>query len=153
LCMRPDQTARGTSADWLLAQGLSGDPYADLLDQDGDGFVTWVEAQAGTGALVGGMRVSRLTLPLAGSYVPLAAVPDPAAPAIVLSVEPLAGLACRVVTADDPGSVLWTPLPWRPVGGEAWTTGPIPGDWPLKQVEVPFDGSARRRFYKLVSEP
>ena len=153
LCTRPDQTARGTSADWLLAQGLSGDPYADLLDQDGDGFVTWIEAQAGTGALVGGMRVIRLALPQAGSYDPLAAVPDPDAPVIVLSVEPLAGLACRVVAADDPGSVLWTPLPWRPVGGEAWTTGPIPGDWPLKQVEVPFDGSARRRFYKLVSEP
>ncbi|MDX9793804.1 MAG: C25 family cysteine peptidase, partial [Kiritimatiellia bacterium] len=153
LCMRPDQTARGTSADWLLAQGLSGDPYADLLDQDGDGFVTWVEAQAGTGALVGGMRVSRLALPQAGSYDPLAAVPDPAAPALALNIETLAGLAFTVVAADEPGSASWTPLPWRPVGGAAWTTGPIPGDWPLKQVEVPFEGSARRRFYKLTSEP
>ncbi len=153
LCTRPDQTARGTSADWLLAQGLSGDPYADLLDQDGDGFVTWVEAQAGTGALVGGMRVIRLALPQAGSYDPLAAVPDPAAPALALNIETLAGLAFTVVAADEPGSASWTPLPWRPVGGAAWTTGPIPGDWPLKQVEVPFEGSARRRFYKLTSEP
>lgn len=153
LCMRPDQTARGTSADWLLAQGLSGDPYADLLDQDGDGFATWVEAQAGTGALVGGMRVSRLALPQAESYDPLAAVPDPAAPALALNIETLGGLSFTVVAADDPGSALWTPLPWRPVGGEAWTTGPIPGDWPLKQVEVPFEGSVRRRFYKLTSEP
>ncbi len=152
LNIRPDQTARGTSSDWLLAQGLGGDPYADLLDQDGDGFVTWIEAQAGTGALVGGMRISRLALPQAGTYDPQAVVPDPAAPGLALNVETLAGIAFRVETSDDPGSASWVPLPWRPAGGGAWSTESIPGDWPLKQIEVPFDRNARRRFYKPVAE-
>lgn len=152
LNIRPDQTARGTSSDWLLAQGLGGDPYADLLDQDGDGFATWIEALAGTGALVGGMRISRLVLPQAGTYDPLAVVPDSAAPGLALNVETLAGIAFRVMTTDDLRSTSWVPLPWRPVGGETWSTEPIPGDWPLKQIEVPFDKNARRRFYKPVAE-
>jgi hypothetical protein len=152
LNMRPDQTARGTPTDWLLAQGLRGDPYADLLDQDGDGFATWIEAQAGTGALAGGMRISRLVLPQAGTYDPLAVVPDSAAPGLALNVETLAGIAFRVMTTDDLRSTSWVPLPWRPAGGGAWSTEPIPGDWPLKQIEVPFDRNVQRRFYRPVAE-
>ena len=151
LHVRPDQTARGTSTDWLLAQGLGGDPYADLLDQDGDGFATWIEAQAGTGALVGGMRINRLALPQDGTYNPQATAPDPAAPGLALDIETLAGIAFRVVTTDDLGNTSWIPVPWRPAGGDVWSTEPIPGDWPLKQIEVPFDINAQRRFYKSIS--
>jgi len=150
LHIRPDQTARGTSSDWLLAQGLAGDPYADLKDQDGDGFVTWIEAQAGTGACVGGMRVCRLEMPKTGDAIAQATVPDGAGQGIVLSIEPLAGFTFTVVTATDLRSDVWIPLPWRPVGGGVWRTDPVPADWPLKRIEVPFDGSVRQRFYKVI---
>ena len=109
---------RAWNIDRLVAgTGAGGDPYADLLDQDGDGFATWIEAQAGTGALVGGMRINRLALPQDGTYNPQATAPDPAAPGLALDIETLAGIAFRVVTTDDLGNTSWIPVPWRPAGG------------------------------------
>jgi hypothetical protein len=139
LGLRADRTARGTPTDWLLEHGLTGDPYADLDDQDGDGFVTWVEAQAGTDPLSGALRLKGVSLQAGGQ-------------GLALAFEALAGHGHRVLSTTDLAGGVWQPVPWRPESGGAWTDAPVEGDWPLKRVEVPFADGAARRFYKVVTE-
>lgn len=152
LCIRVDRTARGSPTAWLIGQGLTGDPYADLKDQDGDGFVTWMEALAGTSPLRGGVRFRGLSLPAGTGRGDLVIQPDPATQGIVLSFEPLAGLNYRVVSATDLTAGDWRQVPWRPVGGVEWSWSLIGGDWPLKAVEVPCDRDTPQRFYRIESE-
>lgn len=142
LCIRMDRTARGTSAEWLMAQGLGGDPYADLLDQDGDGFATWVEAQAGTDPLRGGLRMRGLRLPTAAE----------AGGAVSLNFEPLAGGRYRLETTDDLARGEWVPSVWREAGAAGWSAGTVEGDWPLKSLELPFTMGEQQRYYRISSE-
>ena len=155
LCIRVDRTVCGTPTAWLIEQGLTGDPYADLLDQDGDGFATWVEVQAGTRYDEGGLRLKSVTVPSIGvpdlsSSQPLS---DSTTQCSVLSFETLAGLTYHVFsTTELAGGGGWQRVPWRPVGTTEWLSIPIDGDWPLKKVEVPYDSGMVRRFYKIISE-
>jgi hypothetical protein len=153
LCIRADRTARGTATSWLLDQGLTGDPYADLRDPDGDGFATWLELQAGTPYLDGGVRFRGLARPdvAPGSSGGQALPPDAATPGLALTFEVLSGSAYRILSTTDLRSASWQQVYWRPVGGGAWSLAPIDGDWPVKSVEVPFEEAARQRFYKVVS--
>jgi hypothetical protein len=43
----------------------------------------------------------------------------------------------------------WTVLPWRPTAGGAWSWSGIPGDTPLKEVEVPYDPALRQQYFKI----
>lgn len=140
--IRAGQTARGTSAVWLMGHGLAGDPYADLSDQDGDGFVTWVEYLAGTSPVQGGLRLRAL-----------AGLADAASSGVLtLPFETLAGSAHQVLCSTNLAEGTWVMLPWR-AGPEAiWSLDAIDGDWPLKSVEVPYDAGAQSRFYKIVAE-
>ncbi len=138
LCIRVDQTARGTSAAWLIEHGLTNDPYADLKDQDGDGFATWMEYQAGTPYARAGIRFATVSLP--------------ASMGIVLAFETVAGQHYRVFSTVDLTAGNWQPCLWRPVGAETWSGALIDGDWPLKSIEVPVETGAQRRFYKVVVE-
>ncbi|MDD4101234.1 MAG: C25 family cysteine peptidase, partial [Kiritimatiellae bacterium] len=142
LTIRAGQTARGTSAAWLIGHGLTGDPYADLLDQDADGFVTWLEYLAETSPANGGVRL-RTVAGFAGAA---------ASGGLPLSFEPLAGLSHQVLSSTNLAAGVWEVLPWRTGSGEAWSLDAIEGDWPLKSVEVPYDAGERRRFYKIVAE-
>ena len=139
LCIRAGSAAHGTSTAWLIAHGLTGDPYAELSDQDGDGFATWQEYQAGTSPVQGGLRLRNLTLPGKG------------ATGLPLAFEPLSGLNYRVLSTTNLASGVWAPLPWRLNSGADWSESGISGDWPLKAVEVPYDGSDLLRFYKVES--
>ncbi len=139
LCIRAGATARGTSAAWLIAHGLTGDPYADLADQDSDGFATWQEFQAGTSPVQGGLRIRAWSAPEAGAS---------AAP---LAFELLSGMDYRVLSTTNLASGVWERVPWRTGAGGDWSSSGIPGDWPVKTVEVPYDGSERQRFYKVES--
>lgn len=153
LCLRVDQTACGTPTAWLIEEGLTNDPYADLRDQDNDGFATWMECQAGTSYARGGVRFKALTLPAATAGVSaLSSMPEEDGPGIVLEFEPLAGLKYRVVSTADLTGGCWQQVPWRPVGGREWSWSSVEGDWPLKSVEVPFGAGTLRRFYKIVTE-
>jgi hypothetical protein len=137
LVIRAGVTARGTPSAWLIAQGMVNNPYADLLDQDGDGFETWREYQAGTSPVQNALRVHALS------------APSPLSAGLPLSFEPMTNLSYRVMSTTNLVSGLWEPLPWRPDAGSEWLGSGIPGDSPVKAVEVPFDGSEPRRFYKV----
>jgi len=43
----------------------------------------------------------------------------------------------------------WQRLPWRAGTNGVWQTGVIPGDWPLKQVEVDEGEAGPQRFFKV----
>ena len=155
LCIRVDETACGTPTAWLIAHGLTGDPYADLLDQDADGFQTWQEVKAGTRFDQRGLRLSSLRLPdTAGASMSSFQKQKTAnAPCVVLSFETVAGLNCRILsTTSLADGGVWQPLPWRLVGSAEWSLLPINGDWPLKKVEVPYTSGNSRVFYKVVGE-
>lgn len=137
LCIRAGRTARGTSADWLIANGLTGDPRADLEDQDVDGFATWQEYQAGTSPLQNVLRVRAVT------------APDALATGLPLAFEPLAGQSYRILSTTNLMSGLWEPMPWRTDAGGAWSWSGIPGDVPVKAVEVPYNVIELERFYKV----
>ncbi len=143
LVFRAGQTARGTSAAWLISHGLTGDPYADLSDQDGDGFVTWQEYLAGTSPVQGGGIWLRSLAGLEGAA---------SSGALQLSFEAVAGRGHQILSSTDLTSGVWEALQWRSGPGAAWTTDAIAGDWPLKSVEVPYSAGERRRFYKVVAE-
>jgi hypothetical protein len=137
LCIRAGWTARGTSADWLIANGLTGDPRADLKDQDFDGFATWQEYQAGTSPLQNVLRVRAVTAPGA------------LATGLPLSFEPLSGQSYRIMSTTNLVSGPWEPLPWRIDAGGTWSWSGIPGDAPVKAVEVPYNVIEPERFYKV----
>ena len=144
LCIRADRTARGTPSAWLIEQGLTGDPYADLADQDGDGFSTWLEAQAGTSPVLGGLRFRSLSLPQ------VAMVPGNDTEGIGIQFEPMAGENYRVMSTSDLMSGTWMQVPWRPAGSEAdWSFSAITGDWPLRTIEVPYEQGTTQQFYKI----
>lgn len=154
LCIRVDRTARGTSTDWLIEEGLTDDPYADLKDQDGDGFATWLEVQSGTPYNEAVLRVRSLTLPSSAVLNATASVTvqDADAPAAVLTFETSSGFSYHILAADDLTAGNWESVPWRPVGGAEWLSSAISGDEPLKQVEIPYQTGTGYRFYKVVSE-
>ena len=141
LTVRAGQTARGTSAAWLIGHGLAGDPYADLLDQDDDGFATWLEYEAGTSPVQGGVRLRALA-GLAGAM---------SAGVLPLSFEPVAGCSYQILSSTNLTTGVWEELLWR-LPGEVWSQDGIAGDWPLKSVEVPFNAGDKSRFYKVVPE-
>jgi hypothetical protein len=136
LCIRAGFSARGTPSAWLLEQGLTA-AGADLLDPDGDGFATWREYQAETSHTQRGLRVRTLTLPAAG------------AEGLPLAFEMIAGSTNRVVMTTNLCQGAWTVLPWRPTAGGAWSWSGIPGDTPLKEVEVPYDPALRQQYFKI----
>lgn len=139
LCFSATRTARGTSTPWLLDYRLTGDPYADLADQDGDEFFTWQEYQAGTSPTQAVVRIRAFaSLSADGTGRPL-------------TFEPIGGKTYRVVSATNLVSGFWQALPWRPDASSAWSWSGIPVDWPLETVEVPVDAAEPRRFYKVVS--
>ena len=140
LCIRAGMTARGTPASWLISLALTNNPYADLSDQDGDGFATWQEYQAATDPFRGGLRIRSMTVPAEG------------ASGLPLAFEPVGGLSYRVLSTTNLMSGLWEPLPWRADGGGAWSSSGIPGDWPVKILEVPYNREEPRRFYKVESQ-
>jgi len=148
LCIRVDRTAKGTPTAWLIGHGLTGDPYADLKDQDGDGFATWVEAQAGTSPTEGGLAFRGLSLPAGLGAIP----PGTDAEGIALTFTPLAGLSYRVVSTADLLVGQWQQVPWRPLGSTEWSWSAISGDWPIKSVVVPFEAGTGQRYYKIVTE-
>ena len=153
LCLRVDRTARGTPASALAGLGLTGDPYADLKDQDRDGFVTWVELQAGTSPLQGGLRVRELSLPMpVAGRAPLAVVPGSGSAGLKLVFEPLAGLTYRVLSTVDLSGGEWQEVPWRTAADAEWGWSAIEGDWPVKSLEVPYEVGTRQRFYKVRAE-
>lgn len=143
LVFRAGQTARGTSAAWLISHGLTGDPYADLLDQDGDGFVTWLEYLADTNPVRGGGIWLRSLAGLEGAA---------SSGALQLSFEAVAGRGHQILSSTNLTSGVWDALQWRSGPEAAWTTDAIAGDWPLKSVEIPYNAGERRRFYKVVAE-
>jgi hypothetical protein len=139
LCLSATRTARGTSTSWLLDYRLTGDPYADLADQDDDGFWTWQEYQAGTSPTQAVVRIRAFASRSAdGTGRPL-------------TFEPIGGKAYRVVSVTNLVSGVWQALPWRPDASAAWSWSGIPVDWPLETVEVPVDPAEPRRFYKVVA--
>ncbi len=140
LTFRAGQTARGTPSQWLIERGLTGDPYADLADPDGDGFATWMEAQAGTGYLSKGVKIRGVGLG------------DIAADSQSFAFEAVGGLNYRVLTTTNLASGVWERAPWKAEASGAWTQAAIPGDLPLKTVIVPFDAGERGRFYKVQSD-
>jgi hypothetical protein len=132
---------------------LTGDPYADLKDQDRDGFVTWVELQAGTSPLQGGLRVRELSLPMpVAGRAPLAVVPGSGSAGLKLVFEPLAGLTYRVLSTVDLSGGEWQEVPWRTAADAEWGWSAIEGDWPVKSLEVPYEVGTRQRFYKVRAE-
>lgn len=141
LCIRTGETARGTPSTWLIAQGLTNDPYADLKDQDADGFVTWQEYQAGTDYLLNsGLRIRALS------------VPGALETGMPLAFEPLAAKGHRVLSTTNLTSGVWEPLPWRVDASAPWSSSAIPGDWPKKAVEVPYSREEPQRFYRIEAE-
>lgn len=117
-----DETGRGTSTDWLVENGLTGDPMADLADPDGDGFANWVEYQAGTGPRESALRIAELR------HAPQSAS---------LSFTPKSGLRYEVVSCTNLSARAWVRSPWRSPGESTWRTDVIDGDSPLKKVELP----------------
>jgi len=137
LCINMKQTARGTPTAWLLAQGLTGDPYADLSDPDLDGFPTWQEYQAGTPYAENALRIRAFAA--AGAL----------AGQLPLTFETKAGLSYCVVSATNLTAGVWAAVPWKSQAGDDWSWSPIPVDAPLKTVMVPFENGERSRFYKV----
>jgi hypothetical protein len=117
---RPACTARGTPTDWLAGNGLTNSAYADLDDPDADGYPTWMEYQAGTAFdAAQGFVITGLSL---GNGT--------------LSFTPPAGSVSRVLTTTNLAGGVWS----------VWREG-VPGDWPVKAVDVPMDGPMR--FFKV----
>jgi len=137
LCLSANETARGTPTAWLIARGLTGDPYADLADQDGDAFATWQEYQAGTDPARAVVRIR--------AFAP----PSPDGSGRPLIFEPIGGRTYRVVSCTNLADGVWQPLPWRPDASADWSWSGIPAVWPILTVEVPADAQERRRFYKV----
>lgn len=141
LCIRAVGTARGTPSSWLIGHGLTNNAYADLSDQDVDGFATWQEYQAGTDPWQGGVRILTLAPPSAN------------ASGLPLAFELLGGKSYHVLsTTNLTSGGVWEPVLWRADANAAWSNGAIPGDWPLKAVEVPYSSGEPQRFYKIGSE-
>jgi len=138
LCIRAGVTARGTPSSWLITQGLSGDPYADLKDPDADGFATWQEYQAGTSYSQKALKIRGLSSP--GSL-----------DGVALTFETVAGMNYRVVSTTNLASGVWEPAPWKTDAAGAWSWSGIPVDWPVKTVVVPFETEEQQRFYKVES--
>jgi len=141
LSIRVGATAMGTPWPWMIGQGLTDDPYADLSDQDGDGFPTWQEYQAGTGYLERGLKIR--------SFSGMDASNGEAS----VIFEPDAGIYshCRVMATTNLVSGVWDPVPWRSSSTNDWSWSGIPSDWPLKSVFVPFSAEEGTRFYKMES--
>jgi hypothetical protein len=129
LTIRAGQTARGTPSQWLIEQGLTNNPYADLEDPDGDGFATWMEVQAGTGYLSKGVKVSGL------------GVRGAAADASTLTFEPVGGVTYRVMATTNLASGVWERVPWKETAEDAWAESGIPVDWPVRSVIVTYEGA------------
>lgn len=139
LTVRAGQTARGTPAQWLIAEGLTNNPYADLEDPDGDGFATWMEVQAGTDHRSKGVKVCGLG--------PRASSED----GCTLTFEPVGGRSYRVMATTNLASGAWERVPWRESAEVPWTEAGIPVGWPVRTVTVPYDGVGQR-FYKVQAD-
>jgi hypothetical protein len=138
--IRAGQTARGTPSQWLIEQGLTGDPYADLYDPDGDTFATWMEVQAGTDYLQSGVVVRKL------------GIHDLSEDGHSLTFEAIGDKLYRVMTTTNLSSAAWERSPWKAQADGEWTESGIPVDWPVESVLVPFAAGEARRFYKVESD-
>jgi hypothetical protein len=132
-------TARGTPVEWMVAEGLTNNPYADLEDPDSDGFPTWMEQQAGTDHARSGVSVRAL------------GAPAPSAGGATLTFETVAGAGYRVLSTTNLAAGAWESLPWKASSGDGWSEAAIPADWPVETVTVPFDAGEPQRFYKVRS--
>jgi hypothetical protein len=141
LCIRAGETARGTPWPWLIGQGLTGDPYADLEDPDSDGFATWQEYQAGTDYLGKGLKIRAF---VSGGV---------SAGTASLVFEPDAGTYnhFRVLATTNLASGVWETVPWKANAGDAWSVSSIPVDWPVESILVPCADGEVSRFYKMES--
>jgi len=139
LCISATRTARGTPTSWLIAEGLTNNPSADLDDPDKDGFATWQEYQAGTPYLENVLRIRGFSANAAS------------AGGSSLTFESMAGLSYRVVSTTNLVSGVWAPVPWKAAVGDVWSWSGILADWPVETVVVPFEGGEGARFYKVES--
>ena len=140
ITIRTGQTARGTPSQWLIEQGLTNNPYADLEDPDGDGFATWMEVQAGTDYLSSGVKIRELR------------ASDVTSDGSSLTVEPVGGKRYRVMAATNLVGGGWERVPWRETAEAPWSDSSIPVDWPVEAVIVPYGEAFPRRFFKVESD-
>ena len=152
LVINCNETGWGTPTDWLLSQGLAGDPLADEGDPDGDGFTTWQEYQAGTPPKDGGLKIM-LTVVAGAAQSGVQAAQQAALlssePVMSLSFTPAAGIQYDVLTSENLGSGSWERTPWRAPGEIEWHSEAISSDWPMKEVEVPAPAGSASRFFKI----
>jgi hypothetical protein len=150
LVFRHDITAMGTSVAWL--NGLHGPngydwtaPNADLDDQDGDGWPTWREFQAGTDPTSGQLRVAAFAMQ-----------PDNTN-RLTIAFDTTATNSYLVQRAPELGASVtnWQLSEWSWPTETIWqtTSTPIPPQGPRTIVAVPMDATNRQAFFRLTTTP